>query len=193
MASLFPGGYMRVLLVSLLMLVFTGSAFAMDDESYDSDKKLSAYETIIINDFSTKDVKYTNIDGDEAKEMVTLLPQMLKNITDGIVRIVKKETKFKNIVVNGQELTKSAVRLEGKLVSINGGVGGMKMLGPFTPKKDRTSISFSGRFVEVETGKQLGTFSEVIADNKYAAMKQLRKTSEDIGEKVGDFYEKNYN
>ncbi|QOX78369.1 DUF4410 domain-containing protein [Trichlorobacter lovleyi] len=186
---------MKKIILLTLMLLGAVSAFAMED-SYKSDKKLSAFTTIIINDFDTKSMTINLLDEDEMSKFKPLLPQMVKNITDTIVSKVKEHTKFKSILINNQEPQKNAVRLEGKIDEFNGGHGAAKWaLGFMAPKSVKTYLSYSGKLVDVETGNVLGTFSDTNTGSLWFkdSLSYSQDMMENIGKDVFDFIENNYN
>jgi hypothetical protein len=178
-----------------MSILFVTHAFAMDKDSFDSDKKLSAYSTIIINDFDYKDVVITHMDAEEMQELKSLLPQLVNNITEQIVKEVKNETKFKSILMNNSEITKNAVKLEGKITELNGGHGAAKFfLGVFTPKSARSYIAITGKLTDLETGKLLGTFSDTKLGWQFykGSSGYFKEISKEIGESVGGYVEGNY-
>jgi hypothetical protein len=178
------------------MSVFTSSAFAMDKDSYDAERKLSAYATIIVNDFDAKGIVIKNMDEDEMSKFSPQLPLMVKNITDELVKKIKKNTKFQDILTNNAELRKNSVRLEGKIDEFNGGHGAAKWaLGFMAPKSVKTYLAYSGRLVEVETGKVLGTFSDTNTGSLWfvSSMSYSKDMMEEIASSVADFIENNYN
>jgi hypothetical protein len=187
-----------LLLVTCFMItVLAGeNVFAMDNDSYDSDKKLSIYSTIIINDFETKDITIKLLDEDEISKFKPLLSQMVKNITDGIVVRIKKETKFTEILTNTSEISKNAVRLEGKIEEFNGGHGAAKWaLGFFAPKSVKTYLAYSGKLVDVQTGKVLGTFSDTNKGSLWFkdSVSYSKDMLDDISGSVSNFIKDNYN
>ncbi len=188
---------MRVSFVLLLVmfLSLTSRVFAMENEDYKSDKKLSAYAAIVINDFDVKHVDIEHIDADEMKKLEPMMPKLVAMITDTIQKKLKDDKKEANIIVNGKEEPKNAVRLEGKIVKFNGGIGGVKyLLGFMTPKNAQTYISIAGRLVEVETGKELATFTDMESGKWFGKNFEdyFPELAETLGEHVAEFLQNNY-
>lgn len=186
---------MKTWFVLFALILSVNAVFAMDD-SYDSDKKLSAYSSIIINDFETKDIVVKLMDEEEMSKFKSLLPTMVGDITKGIVSRIKKEVKFDKIIVNSNEPREKAVRLEGKIEEFNGGHGAAKWaLGFMVPKSAKTYLTYSGKIVDVETGKVLGKFSDTNTGSVWFkdSVSYSKDMMEDIAKQVSGFIESNYN
>lgn len=187
---------MRITIVFLLFFIFAISfnAFAMEEEKYFSEKKLSSYSTIVINDFDIKNVEIDHIDTDEMKELEPMMPTLVKGISEVIQKKLSKEKKFETIQLNGKQSI-NAVRVEGKILKLSGGIGGVKwLLWPLAPKSTQTYISISGRLVEAETGKELATFADTNTGKMWYKnfAKYFPEMSEELGESVAEFIINNY-
>lgn len=186
---------MRIFIVLMLMLIFSGSVFAMDKDSYNSDRKLSTYSVIIINDFDTNNIVIKNLDNDEMSKFKPQLLQIKKDITEGLIKEIKNKTKFQEILTNNSAVKKNAVRLEAKIDEFNGGHGAAKWaLGPFAPKSVKTYLSYSGSLIDVESGNVLGTFSDTNNGSLWFkdSLSYSKEMMEDIASSVSDFIEDNY-
>ncbi|MGE0156410.1 MAG: DUF4410 domain-containing protein [Geobacter sp.] len=185
---------MKTWLMFVFLILSVNVSFAMDN-SYDIDKKLSMYSTIIVNNFETKDIIISLMDEDEMNKFKPMLPKMAQDITYEIVSRLKINTKFKNIVMNNKEIEKNAIRIEGKIDEFNGGHGAAKwVLGFMAPKSVKTYLAYSGKLVDVETGKVIATFSDTNTGAVWFkdSISYSNDMMIDIAEDVADFIEDNY-
>lgn len=183
------------IVLAIMFIVFGATvAFAMDEEKYLSDMKLSVYPTIVINDFDIKNVDIEHIDADEMKTLEPMMPQLVKGLSEAIQNKLKEDKKFTNIYLNQKQAT-NAVRLEGKIVKLNGGIGGVKwLLGFMTPKNARTYIAITGRLVDAESGKELATFADTNTGQWFGKnyADYFPEMTKELGESITEFIINNY-
>ena len=160
-------------------------------------EKLSKnYDTFIVRDFSTEGAEIVNMNDEEKGKLAEIKPEIVKLLTDSIVKHVKKETAFKT--VSGNTTPKGrAVVLEGKFTRFNAGHGAAKFfLGWVAPEGAKTNISVSGRLVDSVTGKELATFNDTRSGGEGSTMGFVghvyRIQAKDQGEEIAEFIKELY-
>ena len=127
----------------------------LSEEVISTSTKLSAYDTIVIRDFTTEGAEYSNIDADEKVKVEAMKPMLVKGLTDSLEMELKKRKLFKDIVKNGEPKGK-AVIVEGSFVEFNAGNRAVRFWVGFGAGK--TYLKVKGRLVDAQTGKELAIF-----------------------------------
>jgi len=166
----------------------------LNEETVMTSQRLAKYDTLIIKDFSTKDVIYDRIDDEERPKVEALKPLIVKNLTLSIEAEMKKRKLFKNVVVNG-DVKGNAVILEGKFIEFNGGSRALRFWVGMGAGK--TYLKAKGRLIDAETGKELAAFED--QETGYKGVASLENFESlfphqamSLGEHVGEFIEKLY-
>jgi len=168
-----------------------------DEESVFTTERLSAhYDTIIVKDFSTEGAEIVNMDDDEKAKLAEIKKEIVKTMTENIVKYLKKDTQFK-VVSGNPAASGKAVVLEGKFTRFNAGQGAAKFfLGLMAPKGAKTNITVSGRLVDAKTGKELATFTDTRSGGEGSTMGFVgyvfKAQAKDEGEEIANFVTKLY-
>lgn len=174
------------------------SPAVLGKESVFTAQRLAAYDTIVIKDFSTEGAELANLDAAEKKTVEEIKPAIVRNLKESLVRILKKEGKFKHVLVlTSGEPRGKAIIVEGRFTRFNGGVGAAKFfLRWMAPKSGRTNISVSGHLVDARTGRELATFSDTRSGGEGWGLGRLRGVmpvqATDEGEEIANFINKLY-
>jgi hypothetical protein len=191
---------MKIILMAILFSGVFGIAYAeeaplqkpevLGNEEIFTSVKLSAYTSVVVNDFTTADTEYVNLDKDEKKVVEEIKTEIVKNLTGSLVERVKDEGIFKTVVSNSLAMG-SAIIVKGKFTQFNGGNGAAKFfLGFMTPEGARTNVSISGQLVDAETGKVLASFSDTRSGARgygYNIRDTMPIQAKDQGENIADF------
>jgi Domain of unknown function (DUF4410) len=166
----------------------------LNEEAVTTTQRLAKYDTIIIKDFSTKDVVYDRIDDEEKPKVEAIKPLIVKNLTLSIEAEMKKRKLFKNVIVNG-DAKGNAVILEGKFIEFNGGSRALRFWVGMGAGK--TYLKAKGRLIDAETGKELAVFEDQETGYKgVASMENFESLfphqAMSLGEHVSEFIEKLY-
>lgn len=166
----------------------------LNEETISTSERLSAYDTIVIRDFSTEGAVYDRIDDEEKPKLEALTPLIVKNLSLSIEAEMKKRKLFKNVVMNG-DAKGNAVILEGNLTEFNGGSRALRFWVGFGAGK--TYIKAKGRLVDARTGRELASFDDQETGYKgVASMESFEDLfphqAQSLGEHVGEFIEKLY-
>jgi hypothetical protein len=169
----------------------------LGEEAIALTEKLSAnYDTFIVKDFATDGAEIVNMDKDEQEKLKEVKPEIVKSLTENIVKYVKKNTKFAQVSSNDAPAGK-AVILEGKFTKFNAGHGAAKVfLGWMAPESSKTNISVSGRLIDAASGKELATFSDTRSGNEGSSVGFVgivyKIQAKDEGEEIAKFIKKLY-
>ena len=167
------------------------------EESVSITERLSArYDTFIVKDFSTEGAEIVNMDDDEKAKLAEVKSEIVKILTENIVKYVKKDTQFKKVASNTAPSGKAVV-LEGKFTKFNAGHGAAKVfLGLFAPPSTKTNITVSGRLVDAKTGKELASFSDTRSGGEGSQVGFVgyvfKVQAKDEGEEIANFVTKLY-
>ena len=160
---------MKTLLSALLLVVvFAGMSLAGDqalpkpealsEETIFLTEKLSSrYDTLVIKEFSTEGVEYSNVNEEERAKIDAMIPLLKANITLTLEATLKEKKIFKNIVKNG-EPTGKAVVLEATFSEFNAGSRALKFFVGFGAGK--AYLKFKGRLLDAASGKELALFED---------------------------------
>lgn len=169
----------------------------LGEESVSITEKLSArYDTIIVRDFSTEGAEIVNMDDDEKAKLAEAKPEVVKLLTENIVKYLKQDTQFKKVASNTTP-SGNAIILEGKFTKFNAGHGAAKVfLGFFAPPSTKTNISVSGRLIDAKTGKELASFSDTRSGGEGSQLgfvgHVFKVQAKDEGEEIANFVTKLY-
>lgn len=183
----------QFIFILICLLCFSSQIMAME-ENFDGNYKLSAYKTFIITDFSTKDTIYKLFDEDELNKIKQITSDMVKKITLDLENKLKNTAKFSSVLINDGSSNSKAVKLEGKIDEINGGHGAAKFALSFmAPKSVKAYLSYSGKLIDVDSGKVIGTFSDTNTGSFWmrSSLSYSKGMLDDISEEVFDFIEDN--
>ena len=166
----------------------------LNEEAVMTSQRLSAYDTIVIKDFSMEGVVYDRIDDEERPKVEAMKPLIVKNLTLSIEAEMKKRKLFKNVIDNGDAKDK-AVILEGNFTEFNGGSRALRFWVGFGAGK--TYLAVKGRLVDAQSGKELATFIDQETGFKgVASMESFEDLfphqAKSLGEHIGEFIEKLY-
>jgi hypothetical protein len=166
----------------------------LHEETVMTSQRLSAYETIVIKDFSTEGAVYDRIDDEERPRVEALKPLIVKNLSLSLEAEMKKRKLFKNIVLN-EDTKGKAVIIEGNFTEFNGGSRALRFWVGFGAGK--TYLAVKGRLIDAESKKELATFSDQEAGFKgVASMESLDDLfphqAKSLGENIGEYIEKLY-
>jgi len=169
----------------------------LGEESVSITERLSTqYDTFIVKDFSTAGAEIVNMDDDEKAKLAEVKPEIVKLLTENIVKYIKKDTQFKKVASNTKP-SGNAVILEGKFTRFNAGHGAAKVfLGLFAPTSTKTNITVSGRLLDAKTGKELASFSDTRSGGEGAQVGFVgyvfKVQAKDEGEEIANFVTKLY-
>lgn len=166
----------------------------LNEETVTTSQRLAKYDTLIIKDFSIKDVVYDRIDDEEKPKVEAIKPLIVKNLTLSIEAEMKKRKLFKNVIVNG-DVKEKAVILEGQFIEFNGGSRALRFWVGMGAGK--TYLKAKGRLIDAETGKELAAFEDQETGYKGVASLESFESlfphqAMSLGEHVGEFIEKLY-
>ncbi len=197
----------RLVSVVLLVMGWTVLAWAgegtlpkpdvLGEETVLLTEKLSArYDGIIVRDFSVEGAEIVNMDKDEQARLKEVKPEIVRILTESIVKTLKSETRFARVSAKGGASAKTVI-LEGKFTRFNAGHGAAKVfLGWFAPEGAKTNISVSGRLIDARSGKELATFSDTRSGHEGTAIgfvgEVFKIQAKDQGEEIAKFIGKLY-
>jgi hypothetical protein len=166
----------------------------LNEEAVITSQRLSAYDTIVIKDFSTDGVVYDRISDEEKIKVDSMKPLIVKNLTLSLEMELKNKKLFKNVVLNSDAKEK-AVILEGNFTEFNGGSRAMRFFVGFGA--GRTYLKVKGRLVDAQSGKELASFEDLESGFKGAnTMESLDdlfpEQARSLGEHIVEFIEKLY-
>jgi hypothetical protein len=166
----------------------------LNEEAVMTSQRLSAYDTIVIKDFSMEEVVYDRIDDEERPKVEAMKPLIVKNLTLSIEAEMKKRKLFKNVIENG-DVKEKAVIIEGSFTEFNGGSRALRFWVGFGAGK--TYLSVKGRLIDAQSGKELATFKDQETGFKgMASMESFEDLfphqAKSLGEHIGEFIEKLY-
>lgn len=199
---------MKKLVLSILLVVgWTVFAHAGDgtlskpgvlgEENIFLTERLSAkYDSIIIRDFVIDGAEIVSMDKDEQAKLKEIKPDIVKTLSESIVRKVKSDTRFARVSTKGASSGRTVI-LEGKFTKFNAGQGAAKIfLGWMAPESAKTNISVSGRLIDARSGKELATFSDTRSGHEGTALGFVglvfKIQAKDEGEEIAKFIEKLY-
>jgi len=194
---------MKVIYVLLFCLSICTSALAaenlskpgvMDEEQILTSESLSKYDTVIVKDFTTNEAEYVNLDDEEKKIVEEIKPTIVRNLTESMVKNLKKEGKFAKVFAN-KSAGGNAIIVKGKIVRFNGGNGAAKFfLGFMAPKGGKTNIAISGQLMDAKSQKVLATFNDVRSGGEGGSLGRIRGVmpiqGTDEGEVIAEFITK---
>jgi curli biogenesis system outer membrane secretion channel CsgG len=168
---------------------------ALSEEEIMTSKRLSTYDTIIINDFKTEGAEYTNVNEEEKPKVDKLKPLLVKILAESLENELKNRKLFKSILRNA-EAKGNAVVLEGSFTEFNAGNRGARFwAGIFGAGK--TYLKIKGRLVDATSGKVLAVFED--RETGYKGTMTLEDfeglfphQAKSIGENLAIFIEKLY-
>lgn len=196
-------------LVSVVLLVMSWTVLAqagestlpkpgvLGEETVFLTEKLSArYDGIIVRDFAVEGAEIVNMDKDEQAKLREVKPEIVKTLTESIVKALKGETRFARVSSKGGAAAKTVI-LEGKFTRFNAGHGAAKVfLGWMAPESAKTNISVSGRLIDARSGKELATFSDTRSGHEGGAIGFVglvfKIQAKDQGEEIAKFIGKLY-
>lgn len=166
----------------------------LNEEAVMTSQRLAKYDTLVIKDFSTKDVVYDRIDDEEKPKVEAIKPLIVKNLTLSIEAEMKKRKLFKSVVVNS-DVKENALILEGSFVEFNGGSRALRFWVGMGAGK--TYLKAKGRLVDAQTGKELATFEDQETGYKGVASMEgfdslFPHQAMSLGEHIGEFIQKLY-
>jgi len=195
-----------IALVMSLVLFTAGAQSARSDESplpkpdilteeaVFTSQRLSAYDTLIIQDFATDGAEYSRVDEEEKVKIEAMKPLLTKTISESLAMQLKAKQLFKNVVING-EPTGNAVILEGAITEFNAGSRALKFFVGFGAGK--AYLLVKGRLVDAQTGRELATF--VDRETGYRGSVTMESyedlfphQAKSLGENISQFIEKLY-
>jgi hypothetical protein len=194
----------KLLMAAMFLMPFCSFASAeeatlpkpgiLNEEAVMTSQRLSAYDTIVIRDFSTEGALYDRIDDEERPKVEAMKPLIVKNLTLSVVAEMKKRKLFKNVIENG-DAKENAVILEGNFTEFNGGSRALRFWVGFGAGK--TYLSVKGRLIDALSGKELATFVDLETGFKgVASMESFEDLfphqAKSLGEHIGEFIEKLY-
>jgi len=168
---------------------------ALSEETIFLTQKLSAsYDTLLIKEFSSEGVEYSNVNDEEKAKILKMLPLLKSNITLSLEGELKAKKIFKNIVKNGAANGKTVI-LEGTFSEFNAGSRALKFFVGFGAGK--AYIKFKGKLTDGATGKELAVFED--RETGYRGSMTLESyedlfphQAKGIGENLAKFLEKLY-
>jgi hypothetical protein len=190
----------KIILMAILVSGVFGIAYAeetslrkpeiLGNEEIFTSVKLSAYTSVVVNDFTTADTEYINLDEKEKNIVEAIKSQIVKNLTESLIERLKDEGIFTTVFSNALAKGKTII-VKGKFTRFNGGVGAAKFFLWFmTPEGARTNISVSGQLVDAETGKVLASFSDTRSGARgygYGVRDIMPVQAKDEGENIAEF------
>jgi len=195
-----------VALVMSLVLITAGAQIARSDESplpkpdvlteeaIFTSQKLSAYDTLIIRDFTTDGAEYSRVDEEEKVKIEAMKPLLIKMISESLAMQLKARKLFNNVVING-EPEGNAVILEGAITEFNAGSRALKFFVGFGAGK--AYLLVKGRLVDAQTGRELATFGDRETGYRGAVGMESYEDlfphqAKSLGENISQFVEKLY-
>ncbi|RQW82521.1 MAG: DUF4410 domain-containing protein [Geobacter sp.] len=195
-----------IALVMSLLLFAAGAQIARSDESplpkpdilteesVFTSQKLSAYDTLIIQDFATDGAEYSRVDEEEKVKIEAMKPLLTKTISESLAMQLKAKKLFNNVVING-EPTGNAVILEGAITEFNAGSRALKFFVGFGAGK--AYLMVKGRLVDAQTGRELATFVDRETGYRGAVTMESYEDlfphqAKSLGENISQFIEKLY-
>lgn len=195
-----------VALVMSLVLITGGAQIAraeesplpkpdvLTEEAIFTSQKLSAYDTLIIRDFSTDGAEYSRVDEEEKVKIEAMKPLLVKTISESLAMQLKTKKLFKNVVING-EPTGNAVVFEGAITEFNAGSRALKFFVGFGAGK--AYLLVKGRLLDARTGRELATFVDRETGYRGAVGMESYEDlfphqAKSLGEHIAQFIEKLY-
>jgi hypothetical protein len=195
-----------VALVMSLVLITAGAQIARSDgstlpkpdvlteEAIFTSQKLSAYDTLIIRDFTTDGAEYSRVDEEEKVKIEAMKPLLTKTISESLAMQLKSKKLFTNVVING-EPGGNAVILEGAITEFNAGSRALKFFVGFGAGK--AYLLVKGRLLDAETGRELATFVDRETGYRGAVGMESYEDlfphqAKSLGENISQFVEKLY-
>ncbi|MRR55600.1 MAG: DUF4410 domain-containing protein [Deltaproteobacteria bacterium] len=189
-----------------LVLITAGAQIARSDESplpkpdvlteeaIFTSEKLSAYDTLIIRDFTTDGAEYSRVDEDEKVKIEAMKPLLIKMISESLAMQLKSRKLFNNVVINGAPEGK-AVILEGAITEFNAGSRALKFFVGFGAGK--AYLLVKGRLLDAQTGRELATFVDRETGYRGAVGMESYEDlfphqAKSLGENISQFVEKLY-
>ena len=129
----------------------------LSEETISTSQKLSAYDTIIIRDFTTEGATYERVDDEERAKIDVMKPMLVRNISDSLEMELKLKKLFKSIQRNGDAKGKALV-LEGSISEFNAGSRALKFFVGFGA--GMAYLKVKGRLIDAQTGKELASFED---------------------------------
>lgn len=168
---------------------------ALSEETIYLTEKISTnYDTLVIREFSTDDVEYSNVNDEEKTKILQMIPLLKANITLTLEGELKAKGIFKKVVTNGSTSGKVAV-LEGSFSEFNAGSRALKFWVGFGAGK--AYLKFKGRLLDQASGKELATFED--RETGYRGSMSMESfealfphQAKSIGENLAMFLEKLY-
>lgn len=167
---------------------------ALSEEEIMTSKRLSTYDTIIINDFKTDGAEYTNVNDEEKPKVEALKPLLVKTVSESLDMELKVRKLFKTILRNA-EPKGNAVVLEGAFTEFNAGNRAARFWVGFGAGK--TYLKIKGRLIDAATGKELAVFEDRETGYKGVATMEdfeglFPHQAKSIGENLANFIQKLY-
>lgn len=166
----------------------------MDEEEIFTTESLSKYDTVVVRDFTTAGAEYVNLDEEEKKIVEEIKPAIVRNLTESMVKNLKKSGKFAKVYAN-RSAGGNAIIVKGKIVRFNGGNGAAKFfLGFMAPKSGKTNIAISGQLIDAKTQKVLASFNDIRSGGEGGSLGRIRGVmpiqATDEGEVIAEFITK---
>ncbi len=167
-----------------------------NEEVFLTERLSSGYDGIIVRDFSTAGAEVVNMDKDEQVRLNQVKADIVRILSESIVKTLKSETRFARVSTKGNAGPRTLV-LEGKFTRFNAGHGAAKVfLGWMAPESAKTNISVSGRLIDARSGKELATFSDTRSGHEGTAIgfvgEVFKIQAKDQGEEIAKFIGKLY-
>jgi hypothetical protein len=166
----------------------------LTEEAIFSSHKLSAYDTLIIRDFTTDGAQYSRVDEEEKVKIDAMKPLLTKTISESLAMELRAKKLFKNILING-DVSGNAVIFEGAITEFNAGSRALKFFVGFGAGK--AYLLVKGRLVDAQTGHELATFVDretgyrgALAMESYEDL--FPHQAKSLGENISQFIEKLY-
>lgn len=166
----------------------------LTEETINTSRKLSTYDTIVIRDFTTDGAEYSRVDPEEKSKIDAMKPLLSKTISESIVMELKMKKLFKNIAHNS-EATGNAVILEGAITEFNAGSRALKFFVGFGAGK--AYLKAKGRLIDAASGQELATFEDRETGYRGAVgmesyLDLFPHQAKSLGEHISRFIEKLY-
>jgi hypothetical protein len=166
----------------------------LTEEAVFTSHKLSAYDTLIIRDFTTDGAQYSRVDEEEMVKIDAMKPLLTKTISESLAMELRTKKLFNNIVING-DASGNAVIFEGAITEFNAGSRALKFFVGFGAGK--AYLLVKGRLVDAQTGHELATFVDretgyrgALAMESYEDL--FPHQAKSLGENISQFIEKLY-
>jgi hypothetical protein len=166
----------------------------LTEETINTSRKLSTYDTLIIRDFTTDGAEYSRINPEEKSKIDAMKPLLSKTISESVAMELKTKKLFKNIAHNG-ETKGNAVILEGAITEFNAGSRALKFFVGFGAGK--AYLKAKGRLIDAASGRELANFEDRETGYRGAVgmesyLDLFPHQAKSLGEHISRFIEKLY-